>query len=80
MLLQLLLIYYVQITYQVVISTNSRASFVAYIYGEDGVDAVKNLQEVKLIGFDAGDTVRSATVSMEILQPVNIFRIDGKLL
>ena len=67
-------------------SSDGKASFAAFIYGDDGVDTINNLLYVKLIGFDAGDTVKSATVlspgfsSLQTLQPVNIFRIDGKAL
>ena len=66
-------------------SSDGKVSFAAFIYGDDGVNTINNLN-VKLIGFDAGDTVRSATVlspgfsSLQTLQPVNIFRIDGEAL
>ena len=65
-------------------SSNERASFATFVYGAEGVDKINNLLHVKLIGFDAGDTIRSATVlsprfsSLQTLQPVNTFRIDGK--
>ena len=36
------------------------------------------LANLALVGFDAGDTLRSGVVPSEDLQVVNIFRIDGK--
>ena len=63
-------------------SSDGRISFATLIYSDDGADAINNFSDV-LIGFDAGDTIRSATVlspgfsSQHTLQPVNTFRIDG---
>ena len=63
-------------------SSDGKASFATLVYGDDGVEVINNLLDVKLIGFDAGDTIKSATVlspgfSSLKLKPVNIFRIDG---
>ena len=75
---------YLQITHQGIVSSDGRASFATLIYGNDGVKAINDLQDLKVIGFDAGDRVNSATVmssglsSLQTLKPVNIFRIDGK--
>ena len=65
-------------------SSDGNVSFATFVYGDDGVEAINDLLDVKLIGFDAGDTVKSATVlspslsSLRTLEPVNTFRIDGK--
>ena len=46
---------------------------------------INNLSSHKLIGFDASDTIRSATIvssgfsSLPTLRHFNTFRIDGKL-
>ena len=64
-------------------SSDGNVSFATFVYGDDGVKAINDLQNVKLIGFDAGDSIKGATVlspgfsSQQTLQPVNTFRIDG---
>ena len=64
-------------------TTDGRASFVALVYTNDGVLDIEDLPDAKLVGFDAGDGTRSATVlshgfsSIENLTSVNVFRVDG---
>lgn len=75
-----------QITHQVVLSTDRRASFAAFIYDNASVGQVNSLATGKLIGFDAGDGIRSATVqsssfsSLPSVSSLNIFRVDGNTL
>lgn len=65
-------------------SSDGIASFATFVYGNDGLETLNNLIDDKIVGFDAGDGIRSATVlspglsSLQELQSVNIFRIDGR--
>jgi hypothetical protein len=73
----------IQIIFQAILSTDGRASFVALVYESEGLSAIQRLNGIKLVGFDAGDGIRSASVlslgfsSIETLTRLNIFRIDG---
>lgn len=64
-------------------STDGRVSFVAFVYDSESITAIEDLQDTKLVGFDAGDGIRSATIlspgfsSFESLNTLNVFRIDG---
>ena len=58
------------------LSTDGKVSFAAFVYEDPG--EVMGLANLALVGFDAGDTLRSGVVPREDLQVVNIFRIDGK--
>lgn len=57
-------------------------SFATFVYDRDGIEKIDNLLADKLIGFDAGDAIRSATVLSPsfstFLKQSNSFRIDGK--
>ncbi len=72
-----------QITYQAILTTDGTVSFAVFVYNSDGISAIENLGTGNLIGFDAGDGRRSATVhslgfpSIDDLTPLNVFRIDG---
>ena len=72
-----------QITYQAIVSSDGNASFASFVFDQDGIDKINNLQADKVIGFDAGDTINSATIvspgfsSLQTLEPLNTFRIDG---
>ena len=72
-----------QTTFQAVVTTDGRSSFVALVYTNDGVE-IEGLRTTKLVGFDAGDGIRSATVlsqgfsGIENLTSVNVFRVDGE--
>ena len=71
-----------QVTCQVVLTSDGRVSFAAFIYDEDSIDNIHNIWANKLVGFDAGDEIRSATYhspGLSNLQTVNYFRIDGVL-
>ena len=79
--------HFIQITYQAIISSDGRASFATFVYDEEGINEISaNSLSVKVVGFDAGDRVESATVlspgfsSVPILEHLNTFRIDGILL
>jgi hypothetical protein len=56
---------------------------VALVYESKGLSAIESLNGIKLVGFDAGDGVRSASVlgprfsNLQTLTELNIFRIDG---
>ena len=66
--------------------TDGRASFAIFIYQEGGMDIIDSFRDNLMIGFDGGDQIRGATVhspgfsSLQDLEEVNIFRIDGKTL
>ena len=68
-----------QVTFQVVLSTDGRASFATLIY-EDPINVMSGRYQV---GFDSGDRRRGVnllgadSISWNT-QRVNIFRIDGK--
>ena len=65
------------------VSTDGISSFVTLVYDSEAITAIEELNEIKVAGFDAGDGIRSATIlspgfaSIEILETVNVFRIDG---
>lgn len=73
-----------QQTFQVILATNGKESFANFIYANP--TRVTNILEVGngVIGFDAGDERRSATVLSgsdgRTLAITNLFRIDGKLI
>ena len=70
---------YMQVTFQVVLSTDGRASFATLVY-EDPINVMSGRYQV---GFDSGDRRRGVnllgadSISWNT-QRVNIFRIDGK--
>ena len=73
-----------QITYQTVIATNGKVSFAAFVYEEGGVGKIRSFDQDNLVGFDAGDQVKSAishslnSPGLQILRDnVTVFRIDG---
>ena len=72
-------------TFQTVLSTDGNASFAAFVYND--LTALAEIHALHgnslLIGFDAGDEVRGTEVvglgsTLDHLDEVNIFRIDGK--
>ena len=69
-------------SFQLVLSSDGHATFAAVVYKDPHV--VENLQEQVQVGFNAGDRTRGANifgtnaVDYGTLEPVNIFRIDGK--
>ena len=72
-------------TFQAVLSTDGERSFATFIYDNlDPIQAMVTIQRRGIIGFDAGDQSRSATVldvATQIfpLEKANSFRIDGSL-
>ena len=72
-----------QVTFQAVLSTDGVASFVAFVYENESIPAIEALQGLEIVGFDAGDRARSATVfdagssGTGTLTTSQIFRIDG---
>lgn len=58
-------------------ATDGRASFAAFIYEEGGAVAIQDYREDKVVGFDGGDQIRSASLSLQNLADVNVLRIDG---
>ena len=71
-----------QVTCQVILTSDGQVSFAAFIYDEGSVNNIHNISADKLVGFDAGDEIRSATYhtpGLSNLQVVNYFRIDGML-
>ena len=69
--------------FQVVLATDGKASFAAFIYEDP--QFLSSIPGDFQIGFDAGDIVRglvllgtAAEYSNNSLQHVNIYRIDGK--
>ena len=68
-------------TFQVVLSSDSNASFAALVYNNP--HTVQDFNGPRQVGFDAGDKTRGVnilgdhTVFGTPLQKVNLFRIDG---
>ena len=73
-----------QISFQVVLSTDGKTSFAAFLYGE----VIRNLLACDLhkslyvfdelaIGFNAGDRERFLNIPRSDLEEINVFRIDG---
>ena len=67
------------------LATDGKASFAVLIY-DDPSRIMSNISNINgIIGFDAGDQFRSATIisrrnrNNSILNKTNIFRIDGKI-
>ena len=79
----LLIVCYSQVTFQAVLSSDGRTSFVTTIYGN--VPQVRNVVSTigAIVGFDAGDNSRSSSLSRSRtadLNSINTFRIDGRTL
>ena len=74
-----------QVTHQAVLISDGNVSFAAFVYDNSTVGIATAFKGNKLAGFDAGDGIRSATIhnpspdlsSLQQLETVNIFRIDG---
>ena len=73
-----------QISFQVVLSTDGKTSFATFLYG----DVIRNLLTCDLsnslivlksltIGFNAGDRERFFNIPRSDLKEINVFRIDG---
>ena len=73
-----------QMSFQVVLSTDGITSFAIFLYGNvirnllacdlnNSLDVLKNLT----IGFNAGDRERFLNISRSDLEEINVFRIDG---
>ena len=72
-----------QESFQAVLSTDGTVSFAVFIYSN--FQAVKSsTSDDELIGFDAGDGFRNTIFQPQTpprrksLEPINIYRIDGK--
>ena len=74
-----------QISFQVVLSTDGKTSFATFLYD----NVIKNLLACDLnnsldvlrrltIGFNAGDRERFLNIPRSDLEEINVFRIDGK--
>jgi hypothetical protein len=63
------------------VSTDGRASFVSFAYESEGLIDIEDFSGPKIVGFDAGDGRRSATLVgpgiPSTLETLNLFRIDG---
>ena len=73
-----------QMSFQVVLSTDGKTSFATFLYG----DVIRNLLACDLhnnlnvldrltIGFNAGDRERFLNIPRSDLEEINAFRIDG---
>ena len=73
-----------QISFQVVLSTDGKTSFATFLYG----DVIRNLLACDLnnglnflngfvVGFNAGDRERFLNILRSDLEEINVFRIDG---
>ena len=73
-----------QMSFQVVLSTDGITSFAIFLYG----DVIRNLLACDLnnsldvlrrltIGFNAGDRGRILNIPRSDLEEINVFRIDG---
>lgn len=73
-----------QVLHQAVLTSDGKATFAAFIYDNETISIAKAFEGDILAGFDAGDQVRSLTThspgfsSLQNLEEINIFRIDGK--
>ena len=73
-----------QITFQVVLSTDGNTSFATFLYGNvirnllacDFLNSLSVLRRLT-IGFNAGDRERYLNVPRSDLEEINVFRIDG---
>ena len=66
----------IQVTFQVVLTTDSQASFAVFVY--ENASALSDLDENIEIGFYASDGIREATFFIDNLLNVNVYRIDGE--
>ena len=73
-----------QMSFQVVLSTDGKTSFATFLYG----DVIRNLLACDLnnsldalseltVGFNAGDRERFFNIPKSDLEEINVFRIDG---
>ena len=71
-------------SFQVVLSTDGKASFATFLYGNvirnllacDLNNSLVALSEIT-IGFNAGDRGRYLNIPRSNLEKINVFRIDG---
>lgn len=64
-----------QLTFQVVLSTDGRASFATFIY--PNISNIRQSSGRQVVGFNAGDRNRLSNIAVNSLETVNLFRIDG---
>lgn len=66
--------FFIQVTFQTVISTDGVRSFAAFIYSNDSIEFMRNNRVP--VGFDAGDQEKAANLSFSE-SGVYVYRIDG---
>lgn len=64
-----------QLTFQVVLSTDGRISFASFIYPD--LSSIRQITGLVNTGFNAGDRARLSNIAVDSLGTVNLFRIDG---
>lgn len=63
-------------TFQVVLSTDGKASFAVFIY-LDPSSLMLDYSRGPVVGFNAGDRTKLSNIPVESLGLVNLLRIDG---
>ena len=67
-----------QYTFQAVLATDGTASFAIFLYGDiTTLLDLSNAQRTQ-IGFNGGDGEHMSNIPVNSLEPVNIYRIDGR--
>ena len=75
--------YIMQMSFQVVLSTDGKTSFATFLYGNVISDLLacdlnnSNALRRSTVGFNAGDRERFLNIPRSDLEEINVFRIDG---
>lgn len=70
-----IVLFFLQISFQVVLSTDGNVSFAYFLY--KNLNVFSQVPNNYQIGFSAGDGVRKSNIEFNSLKSINIFRIDG---